>query len=490
MKALVGTLSLSEVEDNWSKVENMGNTEEMAGSCALLCCVQRQLGYMAAFHEGNVGAARVVSQAPALPLALSWEGSSEGQVYGTSFAGTANCTLLEHLLDCVQRASQDHRFPRPAAADVKDISAKVSLLRSFTDISENPLDWTPGVHGIWYSDGQQAQRVYLPQAAEQISQDEPDNTVQRMLSILLRRASKNVDEEEEEEEFSLPEGHILYRFETTSGRCPISTLPLLQTRRISDDHVRQLLLVKAARLQLTNGDRKETPRPETPRFALISGMEKQLARAMVVPPEGAYGSFELPFDSELQRDPPGFRQVRRIFVISPVWDCFIDGCGIPEQRCAWYGDFALDIPLLEELRSSKVFQVLTVDQDQRERCIEALLPFVRSCVSEDQKFTLVPILVGGLMTEKAEEYASLLSPYLADPENLFIVGGDVETLTDTFDWERLSDLSGGPERFMIEAPKFVNRVDQVIPIFSALELFLSILATAPRREEFFLTRYW
>ena len=27
-----------------------------------------------------------------------------------------------------------------------------------------------------------------------------------------------------------------------------------------------------------------------------------------------------------------------------------------------------------------------------------------------------------------------------DPENLFIVGGDVETLTETFDWERLSDL--------------------------------------------------
>ncbi|CAK9001744.1 Uncharacterized protein SCF082_LOCUS7063 [Durusdinium trenchii] len=43
---------------------------------------------------------------------------------------------------------------------------------------------------------------------------------------------------------------------------------------------------------------------------------------------------------------------------------------------------------------------------------------------------------------------------------------------------------------MIEAPKFVNREEQVIPIFSALELFLSILAATPEREEFFLTRYW
>ena len=97
----------------------------------------------------------------------------------------------------------------------------------------------------------------------------------------------------------------------------------------------------------------------------------------------------------------------------------------------------------------QVFQVLTVDQDQRERSIEALLPFVRSCVSEadihrksigngwkwarideigwekawkrhgkrhrnavreGQHFTLVPILVGGLMSEKAEEYVASCRP--------------------------------------------------------------------------------
>lgn len=475
----VAALSLSEVEEKWSQIESLGNTEEMAGNCALLCCVQRQLGYMAAFHEGNVGAARVVSQAPALPLALSWNGA--GQVYGTSFAGTADCTLLEHLLDCVERAAKDHRFPTPAPADVKDIVAQVSLLRSFADISDSPFDWTPGVHGIWYSDGQQPQLVYLPQAVEELCRDDPDNAVQRIMSMVQRRADA------EEEEFSLPEGHVLYRFETTSGECPISTLPLLQTRTIVDEHIRQLLFLKAARLKLNGA----VGGSDTPRFALLSGTEKQLGRAMIVPTEGAYGNFEDLFDAELRRDPPkGLQQVRRIFVISPVWDCFIDGCGIPEQRCAWYGNFALDIPLLEELRSSKVFQVLTVDQDQRERSIEALLPFVRSCVAQDQKFTLVPILVGGLMTEKAQEYVSLLSPYLADPENLFIVAGDVETLTETFDWERLSDLSGGPERFMIEAPKFVNRADQVVPIFSALELFLSMMAAAPKREEFLLTRYW
>ena len=48
-----------------------------------------------------------------------------------------------------------------------------------------------------------------------------------------------------------------------AGRCPISTLPLLQTRRISDDHVRQLLLVKARWLvfQLEEQNTSNSNRP-------------------------------------------------------------------------------------------------------------------------------------------------------------------------------------------------------------------------------------
>ena len=40
------------------------------------------------------------------------------------------------------------------------------------------------------------------------------------------------------------------------------------------------------------------------------------------------------------------------------------------------------------------------------------------------------------------------------------MGGDADSLTEQFDWQRLSDLSGGPERFMIETPRFVNRREQ------------------------------
>ncbi|CAJ1329278.1 unnamed protein product [Effrenium voratum] len=89
------SLAPSEVEECWAQAESMGDTEAIAASCALLCCVQRQLGYLAADHEGKNGAARLVSQVPALPLALSWEGKDH--IFGMSIAVSGDCNLLDHL---------------------------------------------------------------------------------------------------------------------------------------------------------------------------------------------------------------------------------------------------------------------------------------------------------------------------------------------------------------------------------------------------------
>ncbi|CAE7562302.1 unnamed protein product [Symbiodinium sp. CCMP2592] len=178
-------------------------------------------------------------RAPALPLVVSWEGPGgldEG--YGTSFAVNGETTLLEHVLKCVEQASVDRRFGAVAEEVVQDMKAKVSLLQNFTDISETPQDWSPGTHGLWYADDQKAKVVYLPQVAQEVVDNtSSQNAAQRLVAIVRRRTGSaaegdEVDEEEEEEEelLTLPEGHSLYRFETVQGECPISTLPLLQTR--------------------------------------------------------------------------------------------------------------------------------------------------------------------------------------------------------------------------------------------------------------------
>lgn len=40
------------------------------------------------------------------------------------------------------------------------------------------------------------------------------------------------------------------------------------------------------------------------------------------------------------------------------------------------------------------------------------------------KFTIVPVMVGSLSTEKESIYGHIFSRYLADPKNLFIISSD------------------------------------------------------------------
>lgn len=62
-----------------------------------------------------------------------------------------------------------------------------------------------------------------------------------------------------------------------------------------------------------------------------------------------------------------------------------------------------------------------------------LLPTLESCAaltppalicSRKDDFSIVPILVGALSKNKEHEYGKLLSKYLADPSNLFVISSD------------------------------------------------------------------
>lgn len=63
--------------------------------------------------------------------------------------------------------------------------------------------------------------------------------------------------------------------------------------------------------------------------------------------------------------------------------------------------------------------------DEEEHSIEMHLPYVAKVMeSRRGHYTIVPILVGALSEEKEILYGKLLSKYLADPENLFVISSD------------------------------------------------------------------
>lgn len=70
-----------------------------------------------------------------------------------------------------------------------------------------------------------------------------------------------------------------------------------------------------------------------------------------------------------------------------------------------------------------MFEEMTLHTDEDEHSIEMHLPFVAK-VMEGQQFTIVPILVGSLNPEKEGLYGKVLSKYLADDQNLFVISSD------------------------------------------------------------------
>lgn len=68
---------------------------------------------------------------------------------------------------------------------------------------------------------------------------------------------------------------------------------------------------------------------------------------------------------------------------------------------------------------------MSISVDEAEHSIEMHLPYIaKVMVDFKDYFTIVPILVGSLTTGEEELYGSILAPYLADPQNLFVISSD------------------------------------------------------------------
>ena len=99
--------------------------------------------------------------------------------------------------------------------------------------------------------------------------------------------------------------------------------------------------------------------------------------------------------------------------------------------------------VVNELRSTKQFTDITMDQDECEHSLEMHLPFIAKVMeSRRDHFTLVPILVGSINAEKEAYYGTILADYLADPHNLFVISSDFCHWGSRFSYTYYDKLKG------------------------------------------------
>ena len=68
---------------------------------------------------------------------------------------------------------------------------------------------------------------------------------------------------------------------------------------------------------------------------------------------------------------------------------------------------------------------MSISVDEAEHSVEMHLPYIAKVMADfKDSFTIVPILVGSLNPDEEAMYGSILSPYLSDPQNLFVISSD------------------------------------------------------------------
>ncbi|KAB0801468.1 hypothetical protein PPYR_05822 [Photinus pyralis] len=119
--------------------------------------------------------------------------------------------------------------------------------------------------------------------------------------------------------------------------------------------------------------------------------------------------------------------VRRIFILGPSHHVRLSGCALSstQKYKTPLSDLHVDMQVNADLEMSGQFEWMDLDTDENEHSIEMHLPYIAKIMETyKNQFTIVPILVGSLSPEKEAFYGRLLSSYLADPQNLFVISSD------------------------------------------------------------------
>ncbi|CAL1272667.1 unnamed protein product [Larinioides sclopetarius] len=117
--------------------------------------------------------------------------------------------------------------------------------------------------------------------------------------------------------------------------------------------------------------------------------------------------------------------VKHVFILGPSHHVRLSGCALSPVRTyrTPFGDLSIDEQIYEELYTTGHFEEMSLLTDEDEHSIEMHLPFIAK-VMENQSFTIVPVMVGSLTTERESTYGKIFSRYLADPSNLFVISSD------------------------------------------------------------------
>ena len=121
---------------------------------------------------------------------------------------------------------------------------------------------------------------------------------------------------------------------------------------------------------------------------------------------------------------------KRVFLLGPSHHKYLTGCALSKHAkyATPLGNLQLDLENITALRSTGKFDDMSTSTDEVEHSLEMHLPYIYHMLSKSFQSQslppLIPILVGSTSAATEKAYGSLLSSYLADPSNVFVISSD------------------------------------------------------------------
>ncbi|CDJ56831.1 hypothetical protein, conserved [Eimeria maxima] len=201
-------------------------------------------------------------------------------------------------------------------------------------------------------------------------------------------------------------------------------------------------------------------------------------KALICPHAGLRFSGSTAACAWKQVDPSKYE---RVFLLGPSHYKHFKGVALPPEGCSVYltplGDLPLDIETLETLRTSGVFQGVSLAEDEEEHSVELMLPFLRHTFKEGVK--IVPMIVGDLKGRKDnQKFVDMLLDYFLQDENLFIISSDFCHWGSRYSYYYLEDSR--PEVPIHEAIEMDRKAVSFITEHQSQGFYDYLETTAPR----------
>lgn len=116
---------------------------------------------------------------------------------------------------------------------------------------------------------------------------------------------------------------------------------------------------------------------------------------------------------------------KRVFILGPSHHVLLNGCALSTAdiyQTPLY-NLKIDKETNQKLLQTGLFEEMDMQTDEDEHSIEMHLPYIAK-VMEGHEFKIVPILVSSSNSKRQEAYGRVLSEYLNQEENLFVVSTD------------------------------------------------------------------